>query len=119
VNRIEASMSLNPNKINIRSSGNGQIIASIFGNASFDGAAIDGASVRIGQVSPDTNANDGEKLSVFDANQDGILDLVVHFDRDELISAGALGTSTREMVLQGKLNDGRQFEARAAVVVGP
>jgi DNA/RNA endonuclease G (NUC1)/PKD repeat protein len=119
VNRIEASMSLNPNKINIRSSGNGQIIASIFGNASFDGAAIDGASVRIGQVSPDTNGNDGEKLSVFDANQDGILDLVVHFNRDELISAGALGTSTREMVLQGKLNDGRQFEARAAVVVGP
>ena len=119
VNRITASMLVNPNKINIRSNGNGQVIASIFGNGSFDGAAIDGSSVRIGPVSPDTNGNGGAKLSVVDANQDGTLDLVVHFNRDDLISAGALGSSTRELVLQGKLNDGRQFEARGAVIVGP
>jgi endonuclease G len=119
VNRIAAPMAVNPNKINIRSNGNGQVIASIFGNGSFDGAAIDGSSIRIGPLSPDTKDNGGAKLSVVDANQDGILDLVVHFNRDDLISAGVLGSSTRELVLQGKLNDGRQFEARGSVIVGP
>jgi PKD repeat protein len=115
VNRLPGSMSVNPNQINIRSSGNGQVIATVFGNARFDGAAIDISSVRIGQVSPDEKGNGDAKSSIADLNRDGIADLVVHFNRDELVSSGALGASTSELVLYANLTDGRQIEARGSV----
>ena len=41
--------------------------------------------------------------------------VVLHFERDALIDAGALSESTTELVLLANLGDGRQIESRAAV----
>jgi hypothetical protein len=41
----------------------------------------------------------------------------VHFDRGDLVDGEALTNQTTQLVLQANLNDGRQIEARGAVVV--
>jgi PKD repeat protein len=119
VARISTGLSVNPNKINIRGQGDGQLIVTVFGSSTIDASAIDVGSARIGTVGIDTKGNDGFKSSIEDANNDGIPDLIVHFDRGDLVDGGALTNQTTQLVLQANLNDGRQIEARGAVVVSP
>jgi DNA/RNA endonuclease G (NUC1) len=117
VARISTGLSVNPNKINIRGQGDGQVIVTVFGSSTIDASAIDIGSVRIGSVGIDTKGNDGFKSSIEDANNDGIPDLIVHFGRGDLVDGGALTNQTAQLVLQANLNDGRQIEARGAVLV--
>jgi hypothetical protein len=117
VARISTGLSVNPNKINIRGQGDGQVIVTVFGSSTIDASAIDIGSVRIGSVGIDTKGNDGFKSSIEDANNDGIPDLIVHFGRGDLVDSGALTNQTAQLVLQANLNDGRQIEARGAVLV--
>jgi len=117
VARISTGLSVNPNKINIHGQGNGQLIVTVFGSSTIVASAIDVESVRIGTVGIDTKGNDGFKSSIEDANNDGIPDLVVHFDRDQLVNGGALTNQTTQLVLRANLNDGRQIEARGAIFV--
>jgi hypothetical protein len=51
-------------------------------------------------------------------NNDGILDLVVHFVRGDLVANGDLSSDTRFLLLDANLNDGRQIEVRAPVQAG-
>ena len=71
------------------------------------------------RVGIDTNGNDGFKSLIEDANSDGMPDLIVHFDRGDLVDGGALTNQTTQLVLQANLSDGRQIEAHGAVVVSP
>jgi hypothetical protein len=117
VARISTGLSVNPNKVNIHGQGSGQLIVTILGSSTIDASAIVVESVRIGTVGIDTKGNDGFKSSIEDANNDGIPDLIVHFDRGDLVDGGAITNQTTQLVLQANLNDGRQIEARGAVLV--
>jgi hypothetical protein len=115
---IPAAMSVNPQRISINGQGGGQVIVTLFGNNTIDAAAIDLRTVRIGTIGIDTRGNDGYKSSVEDANSDGIPDLIVHFDRSDLVDGLQLRSGVNSLVLRANLNDGRQIEARGTVNVG-
>ena len=48
---------------------------------------------------------------------DGDADLVIHFERAQLVANGDLTTATTSLVLRANLLDGRQVEGRDAVRV--
>jgi hypothetical protein len=118
VARILGTMSVDPSPINIDNNGNGQMIVTVFGTSAFDGAGINLSTVRIGHTAPDAGGNSVPKAKVTDVNRDGILDLVVHFVRGDLVTNGDLSSDTRFLLLDANLNDGRQIEVRAPVQVG-
>jgi hypothetical protein len=109
---------VNPQQINIGGGGNGQIIVMIFGTQAIDASAIDIRSVRIGTTGIDENGGAGLKSGLRDVNSDGVADLIVHFDRNDLVRAGQLTGATTELLLQATLSDGREIEARGSVNVG-
>jgi ketosteroid isomerase-like protein len=115
---ISGAMSVNPQRININGQGNGQVVVTLFGSNAIDAATVDVGSVRIGAVGIDTNGNDGFKSSLRDENNDGIQDLVLHFERSALVDDGQLAGGTTRLVLRAMLSDGRQIEARGTVIVG-
>ncbi|MBA3467880.1 MAG: hypothetical protein H0T21_10755 [Gemmatimonadaceae bacterium] len=45
------------------------------------------------------------------------MDLVLHFERKDLVRSGALTESTTQLSLLANMIDGRQIEARGAVEV--
>jgi hypothetical protein len=108
-------MGVTPSVINTSNNGNGQVVLTVFGNSQFNGSMIRISSVRVGQASPDLRGNGEPKTTVVDANGDGILDLVIHFTRSELVAAGGLNPTTTELVLQADLTDNRQIEARSTI----
>jgi hypothetical protein len=112
-------MRVDPSPINIDNNGNGQMIVTVFGNSAYDGTAINLSTVRIGHTSADVTGNSDPKAAFKDVNHDGILDLVVHFVRGDLVANGDLSSDARFLVLDANLNDGRQMEARGPVGVTP
>ena len=117
VARILGSMSLNPSPINIDNNGDGQMIVTVFGNSAFDGTAISLSTVRIGRTAIDVGGNSRPKAQFRDVNGDGILDMVAHFVRGDLVANGDLSSTTRFLLLDATLRDGRQIEARAPVEI--
>ena len=115
---VPATMAVNPQRININGQGNGQVLITLFGGNTIDVAAIDLESVRIGAIGIDTRGNDGVKSDMRDANNDGVQDLVLHFERRDLVDDGQLTSGITRLVLRANLNDGRQIEARGTVSVG-
>jgi DNA/RNA endonuclease G (NUC1)/uncharacterized protein YjdB len=115
---IAASLQVNPGRININGEGNGQVIVTVLGNSELDAAAVDVSSIRVGTIGLDTNGSDGFKSSVNDANNDGVADLVVHFNRMDLVDDGQLAIGTTRLVLYLDLIDGRHVEAIGAVRIG-
>ena len=115
--RLPGVLEVNPRIINTTSSGAGQVIVTILGNQRFDGSMIDLSSIRVGEAVPDLRGNDETKAQVADVNDDGVLDLVVHFDRGTLVEDGGLTVSARTLVLQADLTDHRQIEVRGPIVV--
>jgi DNA/RNA endonuclease G (NUC1) len=115
---IAASLQVNPGRININGEGNGQVVVTVLGNSALDAAAVDVSSVRVGTVGVDTNGRDGFKSSVNDVNDDGVADLIVHFNRIDLVDDGQLAIGTTRLVLYLDLIDGRHVEALGAVRVG-
>jgi DNA/RNA endonuclease G (NUC1) len=118
VQRIPTRLAVNPERINLQGQGNGQVIVTVFGTRSFSGTAIALGSVRIGSVGSDSNGSNSLKALVQDVDNDGNPDLVLHFDRSALATAGLLTAGTTELLLYANLTDGRQIEARGPVNVG-
>jgi hypothetical protein len=115
---LAASLQVNPGRININGEGNGQVIVTVLGSSELDAAAVDVSSIRVGTVGIDTNGNDGFKSSIKDVNNDGVADLIVHFNRIDLVDDGQLAIGTTRLVLYLDLIDGRHVEAIGAVRVG-
>jgi DNA/RNA endonuclease G (NUC1) len=115
---IAASLQVNPGRIYVNGEGNGQVIVTVLGSSELDAGAVDVSSIRVGTVGIDTNGNDGFKSSVNDVNDDGVADLIVHFNRDQLVDDGQLAIGTTRLVLYLDLIDGRHVEAIGAVRVG-
>lgn len=117
VRRIPTTLAVKPGKINIRGPAKGDLTVTVFGTSTIAAGSIDLASVRIGTTGVNTKRKGGFKFSLEDANRDGIIDLILHFDRSDLVDDGQLTDATTELVLQADLSDGRQIEARGAVTI--
>ena len=115
---IAAALLVSPGRINIDGEGNGQVIVTLLGSSQLDAAAIDVSSIRVGAVGVDRNGSAGLKSTVDDVNSDGIADLLVHFNRIDLVDGGQLAVGTIRLVLYADLIDGRHVEALGAVRVG-
>lgn len=103
-----------PNCINPNSKGNVPV-------------AIYGDSVNVNQINLDSLAIDDDsnpftpglapvKSSLVDIDGDGTIDLVLHFDTQELRSAGLLGNGNR-LQITGQLNDGTLINASDVMVL--
>jgi PKD repeat protein len=117
VERLAAGASVSPQVINPNATGNGNVAFALISQPGLDATTLDVASARIGTVAPILK-NKGEWFTESrDVNGDGATDLVVRFDRGELVKAGALASGQSSLVMTGDLRDGRQVKATAEVSV--
>jgi DNA/RNA endonuclease G (NUC1) len=103
VGRVAVDGEANPGNIKLNDNGNGNISIRLT-SSNVDVSTIDVSSVRIGSVSAERGNVDqgGRRLSL-------------DFSRKALIDAGALTSSTTELVLTATLADGRQIVSHIAV----
>jgi murein DD-endopeptidase MepM/ murein hydrolase activator NlpD len=112
-----------PNPVNL--SGNGVIPVAILSSADFDATTIDPATLRLGDgADPDTpvatRPNGTYQVHAEDANEDGVLDLVVHVRVNELVANGDLTPTTTSLVVRGFLTNGcTNFSGEDAVTIVP
>jgi DNA/RNA endonuclease G (NUC1) len=117
VERLAAEGSVSPTVINPNATGSGNVAFALLSQAGLDATTLDAGTARIGGVAPILK-NKGEWFTESrDVNGDGFADLVVRFDRGELVKAGALASGQSSLVMTGDLRDGRQVKATAEVSV--
>ena len=113
-----------PNSIRLNGNGDARIAVAILTTPDFDAAAIDPATVTLGDDDGDDTPvavkNNGTLYaSLQDADGDGDIDLVVHFSRPALMANGDLSASSTELVLNGETTGGDAFRGSDAVRVLP
>lgn len=117
VERLAAAGAVSPQVINANATGGGNVAFALLSQAGLDATTLDVGSARIGEVAPILK-NKGEWFTESrDVNGDGAADLVVRFDRGELVRAGALVNGQPSLVMTGTLRDGRQVKATGEVTV--
>jgi len=107
---VSASLDVDPNALNLRSKG-GWITAYIELPEGYDVNDIDVSTVRLNDAfSVDTDA----PANIWDYDGDGVLDLMVKFNRTELISylysVLEIRLKTVALTISGQLVDGTSFE---------
>ena len=120
--RIPVTTALATAEVKLNDRGQGLLTVDVLGTPGFDATAVNPWSVTLGdEHGTDTPvAQRGQLMaSVADVNGDGILDMVLHFDRSALIANGDLSVSTTRLVLLGDLKDGRQIRGVVPVAVRP
>ena len=78
---------------------------------------VNPATARLGSTPPAVRKQGSLYVSAKDVDGDGDADLVIHFERAQLVANGDLTTATTSLVLRANLLDGRQVEGRDAVRV--
>lgn len=107
--QIDITPTQSPNSLN---PGNrGRLPVAVLGSATFDATRVDPATVVLGNESgtdtPVAMRPNGQYFaSVEDANDDGIPDLVLHFEIQALVQNGDVDLNTTELVLRGFLLNG-------------
>ena len=107
---------------NINLKSRGKIAAAVLSvDGEFDATTIDPRTVTLGdEVDPDAHVagNRHGKLMVSwpDLNEDGLNDVLFHFNTQDLVAAG-LTAETTELVLRGLTTDGTEFMGTDAVAV--
>jgi hypothetical protein len=115
------SINLGNGKSNGKSNDAGANIAvALFSTPDFDATAADPTTVTLGDESdPDTGVATKKNGSYFmateDVDGDGLLDVVFHFNRDQLIANGDLDLSSTYLVMWGETLDGTLFTGSDAV----
>ncbi len=111
----------NPNTINLRSKGTVAVAILSSRNSStfpdFDATQVDPEKVTLDGVAVKMKPNQTPMAALEDVNGDGLLDLVVHFDTQEL--AKKLSASDTTAVLEGQTFDGAVFTGTDTVKVIP
>jgi hypothetical protein len=107
--QIDITPTDQPNPVNLRA--RGLLPAAVLSSATFDAAALDPATITLGnEVGADTpvaRQNNGRyHARVEDVNGDGLMDLVVMFERPALVANGDLTPASTELVLRGFLQNG-------------
>jgi PKD repeat protein len=107
--QIDITPTDQPNPLNLRA--RGLLPVAVLSSATFDAAALDPATITLGdEVGADTpvaRQNNGRyHARVEDVNGDGLMDLVVMFERTALVANGDLTPASSELVLRGFLQNG-------------
>lgn len=90
-----------PNSIKLQDTGN--IPVAIFSTSTFDAATIDVASLKLNGSEVRIVKGKGLQYSYDDVNADGLVDLMVHFDRGALeLSSGDTSATVTGITLDGK-----------------
>jgi hypothetical protein len=100
-----------PNVINAKSTGT--IPVAVFSSASFDATQIDPATVTLSGASVARNNQGAWQVSVSDVNGDGLPDMVLHFETDQLL----LGPADTAAVVEGQTLGGNTFRGTDSVLV--
>ena len=100
-----------PNVINTKS--NGTIPAAIFSTPTLDLTQVDPATIHFAGAPVAANKQGKFLVSIADVNGDGLDDIIVHFETEDLV----LGTSDVQGVVEGKTLDGRMFRGTDLVKV--
>ena len=101
------------NPVNLLS--HGVLPVSVLGSEEFDANQIDPASLFLAGAGPRQRGKSGNVASFEDINGDSFLDLVLHFDMDDL----TIGQEAEELILTGLLLDGSEFEGADAIRIVP
>jgi len=110
------------NPVNLKSKG--KIPVAVLSDADFDAASLDPASITLGNDegsdTPVAARNNGTLMAgLEDVDQDGDLDLVLHFETQALVRNSDLDASTTELILNGLTTDGPAVQGRDVVrIVG-
>ena len=101
------------NPVNLKS--RGVLPVAVLGSEDLDVSLIDPDTVTLEGVAPRVSGKSGHFWSLEDVNGDSILDLILHFEMDELsILPGA-----EELVLTGMLTDGTELEGSDSIRIVP
>jgi hypothetical protein len=103
-----------PDAVNL--AGTGLVPVTILSTADIDATAIDPESVALGAGTTAGRWDDGKAIAkATDIDGDGLDDLVVHFDKDELRATGDLAPGTTELDLTATLAGGGTVTGSAPV----
>lgn len=102
-----------PNCFNI--TGQGVTPVALLGSDSFDVADVDISTLSIGGLAVRMRGDKGPICGYEDSNNDGIHDLVCHFDDDPI----AWSMSSESATLSGDLLDGSPFDGSDSVCIVP
>ena len=123
---IEADIDIkpgsDPNSINLGT--RGDIPVAILTTDDFDAADVDASTVTLGDDDGnDTNVaarrNGSVKASLEDVDDDGDLDLILHFETQALVANGDLDASSTELILNGETTGGLVIQGSDAVNIVP
>jgi hypothetical protein len=92
-----------PNVIDLKS--HGTVPVAILSTPTFDVTQVDPAMIRFSGASVARNPKGKFLVSIDDVNEDGLLDVIVHFDVDGLL----LKPSDTRGVVEGRTRDARVF----------
>ena len=109
---IKPGNSTKPSPINPKSKG--RIPVALLSSSEFDAVSADVGSLRFGPTGTEASAPRCNPKGR-DVNDDGLLDLVCHFDNP----TAAFSASDEEGMVTGKAGDGRPFEGRGLLKVVP
>jgi hypothetical protein len=101
------------NSINLRSKGN--VPVAILSTETFDATTINVSTLTFAGASVRTNKHGKLQYSFEDVNNDGLLDLVVHFDTQSL----DLDSDSTEATIEGLTEDGRCISGTDTVNIVP
>ena len=99
--------------INLESKG--VIAVVVFGSEELDVTDIDQESLLLADSQARTRGNSGKIGSLEDVNEDGFLDLIVHFPTEDL----ELSPAVEEVTLTGMLSDGTPITGSDAICIAP
>ena len=114
---VEIEIDIKPgsdtNPVNLKSKG--VLAVAILGGGDFDVTQIDLGTVELAGAGPRGKGKSGDKGSFEDINGDLIVDLILHFDMQDL----EIIRETSELTLVGKLEDGTNFQGTDSIRIVP
>jgi PKD repeat protein len=111
VDVLPVQIDVNPNMIVLNDNGNGMVIVRIYSRQGLDATALNPSSIKLtnGSGRGTSLARTGGGLWTWhpdaDLNGDGLLDVVAHFRRDEMLKNGDLDMSTTKLTLKGEVGE--------------
>ncbi len=119
---IDIKPGSDPNSINLGNKG--RIPVAILTTDDFDAADVDPATVTLGNDDGNdtfvaTRKKGSLKASLEDVDDDGDLDLILHFDTQALVGNGDLDANTTELILNGETTGGQAIQGSDSVNIVP